>query len=165
MDPAATQVYQYLPLIVPERLILSCYLPYPALQSQFDPGFRGFTVDSETSLWKERREALRESLQVYKPAVLQLGIMVRDCSWRHWASATGVAACKVLECSLFLPRKIKPTCSDGNYKNTIRIALFLCSSFHDALPGTAHVEEKGESMLSRLVNASKHDLSATAQEE
>ena len=55
--------------------------------------------------------------------MLLLGIMVHDCSWRHRASGTGVAARKVLEGSLFLLRKIKPTRSDGNYKNTIRIAL------------------------------------------
>ena len=164
MDPTATRVYQYPALIVLERLILSCYLVYPALQSQFDRGFRSFTVDSETPLLKERLEALRELLQAYVPAVLQLGIMVRDCSWRHGASGTGVAAREVLECSMFLLRKIKPTRSDGNYKSTIRIALLLWSSFHDALPGNAHVEEKGESMPSRLVKASKHDLSATTLE-
>ena len=115
MDPTATLVYQYPALIVLERLILSCYLTYPAMRSQFDRGFRSFTVDSETPLWKERWEALRKLLQAYVPAVLQLGIMVRDCSWRHRASGTGVAARKVLECSLFSPRKIKPTRSDGNY--------------------------------------------------
>ena len=90
---------------------------------------------------------------------------MRDCSWRHRASGTGVTARKVVECSLFLLRKIKPTRSDGNYKNTIRIALLLWRSFYDALPGTAHVEEKGESMLSRLVKASKHDHSATTLEQ
>ena len=47
--------------------------------------------------------------------VLQLGIMVCDCSWRHWAFGTGVVACKVLECTLFLLRKVKPTCSDNKY--------------------------------------------------
>ena len=104
-------------------------------------------------------------LKAYVRAVLQLGIMVRDYSWRHRASGTGAAARKVLECSLFLLRKIKPTRSDGNYKNTIRIALLLWCCFHDALPGTVHVEEKGESMLSRLVKASKHDFSATILEE
>ena len=153
MDPTATRVYQYPPLIVLERRILSCYVVYPALQSQFDRGFRSFTVDSETSLWKQCWEALRELLQTYIPAVLQLGIMVCDRSWRHRASGTGVAGRKVLECSMFLLRKIKPTRSDGNYKNTICIALLLWSSFHDALQGTAHVEQKGESMLSRLVKA------------
>ena len=50
MDPTATRVYQHPALIVLERLILSCYLAYPALQSQFDRGFRSFTVDSETPL-------------------------------------------------------------------------------------------------------------------
>ena len=90
---------------------------------------------------------------------------MRDCSWRHRASGTGVAARKVFECSLFLPRKIKPTRTDGNYKNTIRIALLLWSSFHDVLPGTAHVEEKGESMLSHLPKASKHALGATTLEQ
>ena len=165
MDQTATRVYQYPALIVLERLILSCYLAYPAPQSQLDRGIRSFTVDSETSLWKECWEALRESLQAYVLAVLQLGIMVRDCSWRHRASGTGAAARKVLECSLFVLRKIKPTRSDGNYKNTIRIDLLLWSSFHDALPGTAHIEEKGESMLSRLVKASKHDLNATTLEQ
>ena len=44
---------------------------------------------------------------------------------------------------MFLLRKIKPTRNAGSYKITIRIALLLWSSFHDALPGTAHVEEKG----------------------
>ena len=62
MDPTATRVYQYPALIVVERLILSCYLAYPALQSQFDRGFQSFTVDSETSLWKDRWEAVRELL-------------------------------------------------------------------------------------------------------
>ena len=38
MDPTATRVYRYPPLIALERLILSCYLVYPALQSQFDRG-------------------------------------------------------------------------------------------------------------------------------
>ena len=50
MDPGATRVYQYPPLIVVERLILSCYLVYRALQSQFDRGFWTFTLHSETSL-------------------------------------------------------------------------------------------------------------------
>ena len=48
---------------------------------------------------------------------------------------------------------------------TIRIALLLWSSFHDVLPCAAHVEEKGESMLSRLVKASKHDLSDTTVQQ
>ena len=82
----------------------------------------------------------------------------------HTAPSSGVAARKILECSPFLLWKIKLKRSDGNYKNTIRIALLLWSSFHDALPGTAHVEERGESMLSHLVKASKHDLSATTLE-
>ena len=54
MAPTATRVYQYPALIVLQRLILSCYVAYLALQSQFDRGFRSFTLDSETSLWKER---------------------------------------------------------------------------------------------------------------
>ena len=98
MDPIATRAHHYLPLIVLERLILSCYLAHLALQSQFDHAFRSFTVDREISLWKERWEALRELLQAYIPVVLQLGIMVRECSWRHRAFGTGVAAHKVLEC-------------------------------------------------------------------
>ena len=73
------------PFIVPARLILSCHLVYPALQSQYDVGFRSFTVDSETPLWKERWEALLELLQAYISSVLQLGIMVRDWCWRHRA--------------------------------------------------------------------------------
>ena len=161
MDPTATWVYQYPTPIVMERLIFSYYLAYPAVQSQFDHGFRSFTIDSEIYLCKERWEALRELLQAHVLIVLLLGIIVRDCSWRHWASSTGVAARKVLECGLFPLQKIKPTRSDGNYKNAIRIGLLQWSSFHDALPSTAHVQEKGESMLSRLVKASKHELSAT----
>ena len=58
MNPTATRVYQYPALIVLERLILSCYLAYPALQTQFDRGFRSFTVDSETPLWRERWAAI-----------------------------------------------------------------------------------------------------------
>ena len=54
MDATATRVYQYPPLLVLERLILSCYLAYPAPKSQLDRGFRSFTVDNETSLWQER---------------------------------------------------------------------------------------------------------------
>ena len=81
MDPTATRVCQYPTLIVLERLILSCYLVYPALQCQFDRGLRSFTVDSENSLWKERWEALQELLQTYVHDVLQLGIMVHECSY------------------------------------------------------------------------------------
>ena len=40
MDPTAIRVYQYPALIVVERLILSWYLAYHALQSQFDRGLR-----------------------------------------------------------------------------------------------------------------------------
>ena len=83
MDPNATRVYQYPLLIVLERLIFSCYFAYPALQSQFHRGFRTFIVESETSFCKERSEALREWLKAYIPAVLQLGIMVCDCSSTH----------------------------------------------------------------------------------
>ena len=64
---------------------------------------------------------------------------------------------------------MQPVCAaedrDGNYKNTFRIALLLWSSFHDALPSNALVEEKGESMLCHLVKASTHDLSATTLEQ
>ena len=53
MDLIATRVYQYPALIFLERLIVLCYVSFPALQSQFDCGFWSFAVDSETSLWKE----------------------------------------------------------------------------------------------------------------
>ena len=66
---------------------------------------------------------------------------------------------------MFLPRKIKPTHSDRYYKKTIRNVVPLRTSFHDALPRNAHVEEKGESMLCPLVKPSKHDLSATTLEQ
>ena len=66
---------------------------------------------------------------------------------------------------MFLLRNIKPARNDGNYDKTIRIALLPWSSFHDALRGTTHVEEKGESLVSRLVKAPKHDLSATTLEQ
>ena len=131
MDRNAIRVYQYPALIVVARLIVSCYLAYPVPQSQFHRAFRSYTVNSATSLWKEPREALRELLQAYVPAVLQLGIIVCDCPCRLRASGTGVAAGMVIECSLFLQRKIKPTSSEGNYKKTICIALLLWSSFHD----------------------------------
>ena len=71
LDPTCTRVYQYAPLIVPERLILLCYLAHPAVQSPYHRGFRSFTVDIETSLWKERWEALRELLQDYIPATTE----------------------------------------------------------------------------------------------
>ena len=60
MDPDATRVYQYPALIDMARLIVSCYLAYPVLQYQFHRAFRSYTVNSATSLWKERWEALRE---------------------------------------------------------------------------------------------------------
>lgn len=148
-NPAGTNLYAFPNLIVKERLILSMYLAASDAET-----FLSFTGTSRTQITVAKRsqmDALRRLLLEYAPAVLQLGVLVRDCAWKHTTAGTGGYARQCLEISFHLIHKLVPAkVRDGGYKRGVGLALLMWMPYHTALPACAYVEEKPEALLSRL---------------
>ena len=131
------------------------------------PGMRAHsrsTVGSRT-LKDKLLARLYQLVFRYAPALLRLGVMVRDCSWYHRTPGTGNLAWRCLQVSLYLIQKLNPRHKDGGYKQALHLELRMWSPYHSSLHACAFVEEKGEGLLSRLAVAMGADMSITSVDD
>ena len=98
----------------------------------------------------------------YIPALMHIGIRVRDLYWEKQTPGTGSMArsvlqqCHVLLMSLEARDKVE-------YVRGLSLALmFWSNDMHETLPGACYVEECLEASLSRLSHAAGTDLRATS---
>ena len=146
-------------LIVKERLILAFYLSIPDIRAHLRSAGGGGTLKDKLLA------GLYRLVFQYAPALLRLGIMVRDCSWYHCTPGTVEAARRCRQVSLYLIQKLNPHHRDGGYKRTLHLALRMWSPYHFSLPACAFVEEKEEAPLSRLAREVGEGTSITTVDD
>ena len=95
-------------------------------------------------------EGLLRLLDEYIPALLHIGILVRDLYWEHTEPNTGHHAKEVMLRCLCLLHALEPS-PGTEYVRSLSNALLLWSDeLHSALPGRAFVEECLEASLAVL---------------
>ena len=99
---------------------------------------------------KNRMVALSLLLEQYAPACLAIGMLVRDCSWRHRTVETGDSAKKVLMAALSVLLKLVPRPHTLEYVRTLCVALTCWRGWNDHCPGVCYSEERCEALLSKL---------------
>ena len=101
----------------------------------------------------------------YVPALMHLGIAVRDLYWEHRQPGTGSFARDVLSRCLVLLLSLE-NCRSTEYVRGLSLALCLWTDeVHGRLPGCCFVEEALEGSLSRLSRAAGTDLRATTVDD
>ena len=101
--------------------------------------------------------ALKALLYSYCPALLALGVLVRECNWNGCSLNSTAAAKECIGMSTVLMINIIPSekwlCTEDLRTNTI--ALLFWSDWHTRALGCLFCEEYREAMLSRLLMRSK----------
>jgi hypothetical protein len=85
----------------------------------------------------------------YVPALMHLGISVRDCYWNGQQANTGNKARQVLAGCLALLVAVDNR-GASEYIRSLALTLLYWTPYHSALPAAAFVEESLEASLSRL---------------
>ena len=161
----AVKVYSFPKLFTLEYMVTAMFL----LQGHCTNRVKAMANDlyhREKGSSRERQACMLSLLlNEYVPALMSLGIQVRDLYWKHRTEGTGKEAHTFLLNALTLL-----LCLDNGkvteYVRGIVLALMTWSDeVHGRLPGCAFVEEAMEASLSRLAQAAGTDLRAkTAQE-
>ena len=99
---------------------------------------------------KNRMVAMLFLIEQYAPACLALGVLVRDCSWRHRVVGSGENAKKVLMAALCILMRLVEREHTLEYVRTLCVALVCWRGWNDQCPGMCYSEERCEAMLSRL---------------
>ena len=92
-SPETIRAYAYPDLISKERLILGLYLGGYHVYHSVQHNRNSFTGTGEKTQWGRIWTALHSLLFEYVPALLHLGILLRDCTWEHTGFGTGHNAC------------------------------------------------------------------------
>ena len=101
--------------------------------------------------------ALKALLYSYRPALLALGVLVRECNWNGRSLHSTAAAKECIGMSTVLMMNIIPSEKwlSTEYLRTNTVALLFWSDWHTGALGCLFSEEYGEAMLSRLLMRSK----------
>ena len=108
---------------------------------------------------KKRLQSLLFLIGRFTPAIIRLGILVGECTLVHRNLRTGWYAPQVMRYALLLILSLRGDAHDP-YVNTIFIGMAMWYDFHDALPAAVFVEERWESLLSRLSCITTKDKAA-----
>ena len=101
--------------------------------------------------------ALKALLFSYSPALLALGVLVRECNWKGWSVHSTSAAKECIGMSTVLMMNVIPSEKwlNTEYLPTNTVALLFWSDWHSQALGCLFFEEYGEALLSRLLMRSK----------
>ena len=101
--------------------------------------------------------ALKALLYSYCPALLALGVLVRECNCNGRSLNSSAAAKECIEMSTVLMMNILPSEKwvSTEYLRTNTVALLFWSDWHTRALGCLFSEEYGEAMLSRLLMRSR----------
>ena len=108
---------------------------------------------------KKSLQGLLVLIRRFIPAIIKLGILVRECTWVHRSPVTGWYARQVMRYALLLIRLLRGDTHES-YVNTLFLGLAMWNNVHDALPAAVFVEERCEGLLSRLSCISTKDKAA-----
>ena len=101
--------------------------------------------------------ALKALLYSYCPALLALGVLVRECNWNGRSLHSSAAANECMGMSTVLMMNIIPSKKwlSTKYLRTNTVALLFWSDWHTRALGCLFSEQYGEAMLSRLLMRSR----------
>ena len=101
--------------------------------------------------------ALKALLYSYCPALLALGVLVRECNWNVHSLHSTAASKECIGMSTVLMMNIIPSeeWPSTEYLRTNTVALLFWSEWHTRALGCLFSEEYFEAMLSRLLMRSK----------
>ena len=101
--------------------------------------------------------ALKALLYSYCPALLALGVLVRECNWNGRSLNSSAAAKECIGMSIVLMMNIIPSEKwlGTEYLRTNTVALLFWSDWHTRALGCLFSEEYGEAMLSCLLMRSR----------
>ena len=111
----------------------------------------------------KRLLALKALLYSYCPALLALGVLVRECNWNGRSPNSSAAAKECIGMSIVLMMNIIPSEKwlSTEYLRTNTVALLFWSDWHTRALGCLFSEEYGEAMLSRLLMRSRESVQQT----
>jgi hypothetical protein len=106
------------------------------------------------------RVGVRDLLEFYAPALLRIGVLVRQCTWNGGPQGTvkGDTAHEILRDCLFIQvHLLQDWEAQSGHMRTMAVALLMWQPWMSRLPGCAFVEESGEALLSRYAGACRRN--------
>jgi len=157
---STVKVYNFPKLITLEHMVVGLYLTkgrlgrrVALLPDQVD----NLNLPTQCSIMAQQLKLL---LTEYVPALMYLGIAVRDLAWKHREVHTGDHALKVLLRCLVATQSLEKLESTEYPRALTACALLWSPTVHSLLPGNCFVEEPLEASFSRLADAASTDLRA-----
>ena len=160
--PESSTVYTRPRLIVIEHLAMAVFL----VSAQVEKDIRRTAADVERVYVADSPQAhqvngLLMLVTEYCPALVDLGISVRQCFWKTQDSGTGLIAREVLRDAIVLLQGLKSK-KATEYMRNLCIMDMLWSDIHSDIPAAAYVEECLESSLSVLTRRMRTDTRANS---
>lgn len=159
--PEESTVYTKPKLVTVEHLVMGVFLAAPRLEADIR---RTLLFVQERygpeSVQAQQAEGVLILCTEYVPALVEMGIAVRQCFWEMQEGNTGEVARDVLRDAIVLLSGIAGAATTEYLRNLCLMEL-LWSPMHSALPAAAFVEECLESSLSVLARRKASDPRAT----
>jgi hypothetical protein len=160
-EPDQCNIYTKPRIVFLEQLVMGTFLAGPDLENDFNRAGRRlrelYDVDGESPCeeW-DQYLGLKRLVQEYCPALVEMGIGVRQCFWKSQAAGTGDLARRVLRDAIVV---LQATHVDGSteYLRNISLMELMWVGFHSEMPAAVYVEEALESSLSTLARRLRTD--------
>ena len=151
-------------VITLEHLAMGVFLACPLVEADIRRTLDDVKHMDNPGKRVEQCEGLLVLVTEYCPALVQLGIEVRQCFWGSQELGSGAEARVVLRDALMLLRSLRAD-PRSEYIRNLALMDVLWSQLHSALPAAAFVEECLESSLSVLTRRAATDTRAHTLEQ
>jgi hypothetical protein len=160
--PEKTDVYNHPKYVFLEHTVVVAFLNAggfaPVVRRALDEVNSEQVKDDEEEVKLHAKKVMQlEMLQLfigeYIPALMQIGVGVRQLYWDERRMGTGSVAKALLARILIVTAKLQQG-GNTDYRRCMSIALLQWTNFHDQLPAATYIEEPLEASLSRLARAS-----------
>lgn len=165
-DYAATDVYNHPKIVFLEHTVVTAFLNVRVAVVKI-----GEAKAAQTDLTGKALEDRNMQLHMlelllceYIPAIMELGIGVRELYWGHRDPGSGCLAKSLLAKILVVTAKLEQR-GNSDYRRALALALLGWTDIHDQIPAAFYVEEALEASLSRLAKATSqgHQVDDVAQ--
>ena len=160
--PEYSTVYCKPRVIVMEHMMMGLFLAGPAVQGDIRAALTEVTAEyGDDSEQADQLRGLLYLITEYAPAIVEMGISVRQCFWATQDTNTGKVAKQVLMDAIVL---LQSLCGGGTteYIRNLMMMVVMWSDLHSAMPAALFVEECLESSLSVLSRRTRTDTRATS---
>jgi hypothetical protein len=151
-------IYNYPKLRTQEIVVASLFLAQQqmgnALRSNAERCARDYPSDDPRAV---QSRGLHLLVNEYVPALMEIGISVRELAWNLQDGPYGAQARILLARVLLMLVRLGPRVG-AEYVRNLSLALLFWSRWHDSLPGHCFVEESLEASLSRLSQSMGTDV-------